>query len=144
MEVFELPEVAEILGLDLAKAKNWSNGRTGLVIEPSVRKATGTGSRNLFSLNDLYLFGIAQACSKTGFAAAAIGKLVDSLRPKYPDLSRVPILTLWRPKAGERFEITESSKDPDASIWVRLDVPRVCKDINYRIKKRGPKGAPKQ
>ena len=54
MKVFELPEMAKILGINPAKAKNWTNQRTGVVIDPSIRRATGTGSRNLYSMEDPY------------------------------------------------------------------------------------------
>jgi len=132
MEVFELPEVAEILELDLAKAKNWSNGRTGLVIEPSVRKASGTGSRNLFSLNDLYLFGVAQAFSGAGFAAAAIGKLTPAVKPLLEKgVLQDAVWTIWRIEPGGDFQIKAGqNKAPKGVISHTLEIGHLIGHID--------------
>ncbi len=134
MQAFDLTETARLVGMKFAKAKNWTVDRPFTI--PASAYQGGRGSMNLYSIEDVYLMAVANEFSKTGFAAAAIGKLVESLRPKYPDLRQAPVLTVWRLKPGGKFEISESSKDPDASIWVRLDVPRICKEINDRVKKR--------
>ena len=129
MQAFDLTETARLVGMKFAKAKNWTVGLP-LTIHASAYQATGRGSMNLYSIEDVYLMAVANEFSKTGFAAAAIGKLAESLRAKYPDLSQAPVLTVWRPKAGGKFEINDSSKGPQASIWMRLDAPRICNEIN--------------
>lgn len=46
--------MAKVLGMPLTKARNWTIGRP-LGIPASVRTATGTGTRNLYSIEDVYL-----------------------------------------------------------------------------------------
>ena len=65
--ILQLPEMADILDIEIAKAKNWTNGRTGLIIKPSIRESTGTGKSDLYSLEDLYLMALANEFSKGGF-----------------------------------------------------------------------------
>src|SRR5215472_7257028 len=75
MEIFELAEMASVLAMPLTKARNWTIGRP-LSIPASVKTASGTGSRNLYAIEDVYLMGLANEFSKAGFAAKAIGRLV--------------------------------------------------------------------
>ena len=89
--ILQLPEMADILDIEIAKAKNWTNGRTGLIIKPSIRESTGTGKSDLYSLEDLYLMALASEFSKAGVAAKAIGKLVEAIKSKFnSDGSIVP------------------------------------------------------
>jgi hypothetical protein len=59
LQVFELPEMAKIRPVPEAKAKNWTNKRTPVFFEPSIRKATGIGTRNLYNIDDLHWMGLA-------------------------------------------------------------------------------------
>jgi DNA-binding transcriptional MerR regulator len=122
LQVFELAEMAEILGLPLAKAKNWTNERTGLVIEPSIRKATGTGSRNLYSVEDLYLMAIAREFSRAGFAPAAIAKVLEAIKPRLPKLRWAQTVTVSRPKPSGPFRLLERKEKPDAGLWHTLQI----------------------
>ena len=56
MQTFEFREMVEILGMSPTKAKNWISGRP-FKIEASIRTASGHGSRNLYSLEDVHLMG---------------------------------------------------------------------------------------
>lgn len=132
MQAFELPEIARILKLDLAKAKNWTNGRTGLVIEPSVRKATGTGTRNIYSLQDVYLMAVAQQFSRAGFAAKAIGRLMEAVRPMV-DVSakRDEVWVVRRIKPAGPFHIERGNAQPAASfLWHTLEIGRLLADVD--------------
>ncbi|HEV2200228.1 MAG TPA: hypothetical protein VGR73_10435 [Bryobacteraceae bacterium] len=139
MQVFELPEVASILGLDLTKAKNWTNGRTGLLIEPSVRKATGTGTRNLFSLSDLYLFGVAQAFSGAGFAVNAIGKLAVAVKLLLEKgVAEDAVWTIWRLKPGGDFQIKPGqAKPPKGVLSHTLEIGHLIDRIDASVKRFG-------
>jgi DNA-binding transcriptional MerR regulator len=123
MEVFELGEIAKILGMPLTKAKNWTIGRP-FTIEPSIKTASGHGSRNLYSLDDLYLMGLANELSKAGMAANAIGKLVEAVKAKFPGgLSDVETLFVSRgPKLAYRIETREDRVPADAVVRVVIDV----------------------
>jgi hypothetical protein len=119
MEIFELGEIAKILGMSVTKAKNWTIGRP-LKLEASIRTATGQGSRNLFSLEDVYLMGVANELSQAGMAAAAIGKLVTALQAKFPD-GLVEVDTLYVSRAEKLTYRIETRQDRiPASTVVRL------------------------
>src|SRR5689334_4058512 len=93
MKIFELSEMAAVLGMPFTKVRNWTIGRP-LTIPASIRTATGTGSCNLYSIEDVYLMGLAYEFSKAGFAAKAIGRLLEAVDAKR--LAEVDWLTVWR------------------------------------------------
>src|SRR5256886_17257716 len=82
-----------LLGMPQTKEKNWTAGRP-FKMPASVRTATGTGSRNLYSIEDVYLMALANEFSKAGFAAKAIGRLLEAVDAKR--LAEVGWLTVWR------------------------------------------------
>jgi hypothetical protein len=59
MKVFSLSEVAAILDAPLNRIKAWTIGRPFKIV-PTLRAARGTGSPNLFSVEDVYLFALVQ------------------------------------------------------------------------------------
>jgi hypothetical protein len=65
-----------------------------------VRQAAGTGTRNLYSLEDLYLMGVAREFSDAGFTPKAIGVLLAALRPELAHLRRSDSVTVWRKPSG--------------------------------------------
>ena len=137
MQTFELPEIAKLLNLNLAKAKNWTNGRTGLVIEPSIRKASGTGSRNIYSLQDVHLMAVAQRFSTAGFAAKAIGRLVEVVKPMVQGpIKKDEVWTVWRVKPGGPFYVTVGKAKPDGvTLWHVFEVGTLLRAIDDAIRK---------
>jgi DNA-binding transcriptional MerR regulator len=138
LQVFELTEMADILGLPLAKLKNWTNERTGLVIEPSIRKATGTGSRNLYSLDDLYLMAIAREFSRAGFAPAAIARVLEAIKPRLPKLRSAQSVALSRAKQGGAFRLHEGKERPDAGLWHTLAMGPLLDSIDAAVEQFYP------
>src|SRR6476620_10168250 len=108
MPAFDLNAMAKLVGIKVTKAKNWTVGRP-FTIPASAYEASGRGSINLYSIDDVYLMAVAHEFSKAGFAAKAIGKLVDAVKARYPNLAGVPVLTVSRPKVGGKFEIGEAN-----------------------------------
>jgi len=128
--VFELAEMAEVLGMPLTKARNWTIGRP-LSIPASIRTATGTGSRNLYSIENLYLMGLANEFSKAGFAAKAIGKVLEAVDAK--KLAEMDWLTVWR---GKHFNVVEGKKPPEGVLlWHTVDVGRLVKLIDKKVER---------
>ena len=128
--VFELAEMAEVLKMPLTKARNWTIGRP-LSIPASVRTATGTGSRNLYSIEDVYLMGLANEFSKAGFAAKAIGTLLESVDAKR--LGEMDWLTVWR---GKNFNVVEGKKPPEGVlVWHTVDVGRLVRLIDKAVER---------
>lgn len=133
MEIFELPEMAEVLGMPLTKARNWTIGRP-LTIPASVRKATGTGTRNLYNIEDVYLMGLANEFSKAGFAAMAIGRLLKEVDPT--KLAKMDWLTVWR--AGTlKFHLREGKAQPPEGVllWHTLNVGGMVKGIDKAVER---------
>ncbi len=121
--------------MNFATAKNWTVGRP-FTIPATAYQASGRGSINLYSIDDVYLMAVAHEFSKAGFAANAIGKLVESVQTKYPSLGDVPALSVWRPKAGGKFEIREATARPlDAALWITINTPGIVETVNERAEK---------
>ena len=135
IKVFELLEMEKLLGLKPGKAKNWTNDRTGIKIEPSVRKASGTGSRNLYSTEDLYLMGIAREFSKAGFAAKAIGRLLETARPLLEETDRNTTWTIHRRKAGS-FQIDKGKSRPEGVMLSHtFEIGSLLREIDSAVER---------
>lgn len=76
--IFELDEVATIVGMPKSLAKNWTIGRP-LKITPSVRTALGKGSRNLYGLEDVLKMALAYEMSEAGLNAKLIQRVLVQL-----------------------------------------------------------------
>jgi hypothetical protein len=136
MEIFELGEIAKILGMSLTKAKNWTIGRP-LKLEASIRTATGQGSRNLFSLEDVYLMGVANELSHSGMAAMAIKKLVEALQGKFPDgLAGADTLYVVRgEKLTNRIETRQDRIPANTVVRLVIDVASLRIRIDDRVRR---------
>ena len=121
MKIFELSEMAEVLGMPLTKARNWTIGRP-LMIPASIRSSTGTGSRNLYSIEDVYLMGLANEFSKAGFAAMAIGRLLTEI--KADRLAEMEWLTVWRAGTLKKFHLREGKVQPPGRCAALADRQR--------------------
>lgn len=131
---FEYSEMIRVLGMSPAKAKNWTVGRP-FKIEASIHAASGQGSRNLYSLEDVYLMGIANELSKAGMAANAIGKLVEAVKAKFPNgIGAVDMLYVSRgPKLAYRVETREDRLPADSVVRIAVNV----RELRHRVEK-GP------
>ena len=81
MEIFELSEVARILEVPKARIKNWTIGRP-LRITPTIRTASGKGTRNLYSVEDVYVLTLANQLNEDGFSPKAIQAVIKKVRPR--------------------------------------------------------------
>jgi hypothetical protein len=136
MDVFELGDIAKILGMPLAKVKNWTIGRP-MTIEASIRTATGHGSRNLYSLGDVWLMGVANELSKAGMAANAIGKVVGAVRAKFPNgLASADTLFISRWEKGTyRIETREDRVPADSVVHLAIDVRRLRAGVDREARR---------
>lgn len=127
----------QALRMSAAKAKNWVSGRP-FKLKPSIRTATGHGSRNLYSLEDVWLMGVANELSKAGMAANAIGKLVGAVRAKLPHgLASVDALFISRGKKGTyRIETREDRLPADTVVRIVIDVRRLRDRVDREVRLR--------
>lgn len=128
--------MAKVVRMPLTKAKNWTMGRP-IRFQASLRAGKGTGSRNLYSLDDVYLMGVAHECSKTGMAAKAIGKLIEAVKAKFPSgLGAVDTLYVSRgPKLAYRIETREDRVPGDAIVGLVIDVSAIRAGIDREVAK---------
>ncbi len=119
-----------------ARAKNWTVGRP-FKLKPSIRTATGPGSRNLYSLEDVWLMGVANELSKAGMAANAIGKVVGAVRSKFPNgLASVDALFMSHGEKGTyRIEVRADRLPSDTLVRIAIDVRRLRAGIDREVGK---------
>src|SRR6266478_2042395 len=134
MQVFELSEMTTLLGMSAVKAKNRTACKP---FQPpaSVRTATGTGSRNLYSIEDVYLMGLANEFSKAGFAAKAIGRLLEAVDAKR--LAEMDWLTVWRAGTLKKFHLREGRVQPPEGVllWQTVNVGGLVKGIDKAVER---------
>jgi hypothetical protein len=136
IQTFEFREMIEVLGMSSTKAKNWTVGRP-FKLEPSIRTASGQGSRNLYSLDDVYLMGIANDLSHSGMSAGAIGELVAALKAKFAEgLAEVDTLYITRgPKLTYRIEHREDHLPADSVVRVSIAVIRLRRKVDQAVRR---------
>jgi DNA-binding transcriptional MerR regulator len=83
VNVFTLGEVAEILEAPKSRIRNWTIGRPFKIV-PQVRAFRGKGSRNLYSMQDVYLLALLSQLHNDGFSNKLIEHVIEeaALRPK--------------------------------------------------------------
>jgi DNA-binding transcriptional MerR regulator len=95
IQIYELADIAAILGIEKSRVKNWTIGRP-FSVQASVRASFGKGSRNLFSRQDVYCFELVHRLNEVGVPVAAIQGMLEKLRPNLLDEA------FWR-KSGWLF-----------------------------------------
>jgi hypothetical protein len=136
VQTFEFREMIRVLGMSAATGKNFTSGRP-FKLKPSIRTATGQGSRNLYSLGDVWLMGVANELSKAGMAASAIGKLVGALRTKFTHgLGAVDALFISRwEKLGYRIETRENRLPVDTVVRLTINVRALRATVDLGVRK---------
>ena len=81
-KTFSTNEVASICGIKLNRLNNWLN--TGLV-SPSIEKASGHGTKNVFSLADVYNVLLFLKLLNLGFARESASQILTLAFTKEPD-----------------------------------------------------------
>jgi DNA-binding transcriptional MerR regulator len=126
----------DVLGMSATKAKNWTVGRP-FKLEPSIRTASGQGSRNLYSMEDVYLLGIANDLSHAGMAAGAIGELVAALKEKFSD-GLAGVDTLYVTRGGNltyRIELRGDRLPADSVVRLSIDVTRLRRKVDQAVRR---------
>jgi DNA-binding transcriptional MerR regulator len=96
VNVFTVAEVAEIVQVSKSRIKNWTIGRP-LKIVPKVRAYRGKGSRNLYSLQDVYLFALVTQLHDDGLSTKLIEYILEGVLLG-PRLGPVMAVILHRPQ----------------------------------------------
>src|SRR5664279_3031156 len=81
MNDFDLSRLAQLAGVPLLQARNWTSGRP-LHIRPSVHTASGKGTRNLYSDSDVFKLAIANKLRDGSVAFRAIHYVIEHVDPR--------------------------------------------------------------
>ena len=87
MRVFDLSDIAAIVRMPKARVRNWTVGRP-LKIASSLNVSRRPGSRNLYSLQDVYLIALVNELWKAGMTKNALVRVlkeISSLRSAIED-----------------------------------------------------------
>ena len=135
----ECAEVAKILHIPKARLRNGTVGRP-LKIAPSIKTATGTGSRNLWSWLDLVKLAAALILTEQGFAPHGIKEVLNEIEVGLrTHLERPLLLTnrqgkkrtaeYWRRKSGmARGRISSNSM-----MWITINLKELVEMVDRRI-----------
>jgi hypothetical protein len=146
LQVFTLGEVSEILRAPKTRIKNWTIGRP-LKIIPTVRIAEGKGSRNLYSVTDVYAIALANRLSEDGFTMTAIKWILafarGGRRGLESFLSKRLFLTVSRSQGelmtgvhiGERSWRYPARREKGIISKYILDVGSLMREVDKRVAK---------
>ncbi|HCB33958.1 MAG TPA: MerR family transcriptional regulator [Acidimicrobiaceae bacterium] len=79
---FRAPNVARIVGITYRQLDHWA---TKGIVKPSLRTATGSGSRRLYTYRDLLELKVVQTLREQGFGLGKITDIFDYVRDRFPD-----------------------------------------------------------
>ena len=137
MNFFSIGQMTGLVGMDADKVKNWMAGKP-FSFKPSAQSASGKGSRNIYSRQDLYVLAVANEFSKAGFAGKAIGRLLEAIRPRLAALPRNAVLTVWRVTPGGPFRLSVgNTKPPGVTLRHVFEVGALLQWIDDRIEQLG-------
>jgi hypothetical protein len=122
---FTTSDITRVFGLKIERQKDWLKKN---YIEPSIKKAKGHGSKNIFSLNDLYFIALFQhLIQKNGFArdqAAARVRLIRNLHAIALGAHRIRLTPLNTPGINRIKEEWTDLRDIDFIIAGYVEDPQ--------------------
>jgi DNA-binding transcriptional MerR regulator/predicted RNase H-like HicB family nuclease len=106
--------ITQVMGISRSKLHYWD--KTAGVVKPSVHPAAGTGTRRLYSYEDLIALEVVMALRELGFSLQRIRKSVRYLRERFPDLPQ-PLGALTFLTDGETiFVIPEDQQELEDTL----------------------------
>jgi hypothetical protein len=109
-EPFTTFDLTRILGLKIDRQKDWL---TRGYVEPSIQKATGQGTKNLFSIGDIYLIALFQHLIELGFAREVAAARIKSIKNVHVIANEVHRIRVTKLNAAGLAQIKRD--------WARLD-----------------------
>ena len=74
--VFTKHDISQVFGIPATRVTNWEAGRT-IKLRPSLLEASGRGTRNVYSLADLYKTGLAIRLLAVGYSGDVVQRAID-------------------------------------------------------------------
>jgi hypothetical protein len=138
LQLFMSKHVAQVVEIPLSRVKDWTIGRP-LRIVPSIA-AQGTGTRNLYALQDVLRFAIAKQLTASGLTPGIIQEVLDQLGDSILDswgflltwpAQRVNVSVIAHP-ADERELMRQVLKSPYRTQFHLLAFGPLVKAIKAR------------
>jgi len=120
-DIYQLGDVAAILGIEKSRVKNWTIGRP-FSLRPSLRSSYGKGSRNLFSRNDVNRFALVERLRDVGAPVVAIQELIEKLSPELAKDS------VWKMTEGKHHWAVISREEPTLipyNVYLAVSFPDI-------------------
>lgn len=128
-DVFTTMEIVERTGCTERQLGYWDQQG---IIKPSIQQASGSGSRRLYSIDDLLQLNIIRQLKKRGWSTQKIRKAITRLR----DIMNIPdplkqavlvdgdrtILAFYKTKEGERVLLDVLSTGGQLAMGIVLEV----------------------
>jgi len=128
-DVFTTMEIVEITGFTERQLGYWDQQG---IIKPSIQQASGSGSRRLYSVDDLLQLNIVRQLKKRGWSTQKIREAIRRLR----DIMNVPdplkqavlvdgdktILAFYKTKEGERILLDVLSSGGQQVMGIALEM----------------------
>ncbi len=136
-------QAAEVLGIPLWRLQKFlSSPRYKLA--PAKTFGKGSGSRRVFSVEDLYRFALAIRLTRDGFAAKFIGEILEGLQdhefvgPDNRGEEAVLGITLSRGPKGPTLGFFRSGNPPelrvDGPVYYALDLTNIVEEVNAKVR----------
>ena len=142
MQAFNTKQSGEITGASTRQLNHWDS--KGL-IKPSVRSASGRGSRRLYSYADLVAIQTVKQLRDQEISLQRIRKCVQYLRRHLPDVSK-PLTYCTLLTDGHEIYLVEDEKTLRATVkkqgqkaWVELSIAGIDRELRVRIIQLGDK-----
>lgn len=99
---YQTSDVERICGVKRVRLQTWlSNGW----IIPSIKKASGHGTRNIFSENDLYRIVFFKQAVESGISRKAAGQFVPGMKELFREQVTKPILKAIEPGCTDKIRL---------------------------------------
>jgi hypothetical protein len=150
LKIFELAKAARLAGVEMPKAKNWTNGRV-LLIRASIREAEKKGARNLFNEKDVLKLYLAQGMTLLGFtpkrAIEEVLRKFDELfeREGFEGIMSHPWLIIrntknsWKASLRKKREFSLTLPLENKGLILALDLSAISRKIQEVDKKASVK-----
>ncbi len=142
MQSYNTKQVSEVTGASTSQLNHWD--AKGLV-KPSIRPATGRGSRRLYAYTDLVAIQLVKRLRDQEVSLQRIRRCVQYLRRHLPDIAG-PLRYCTLLTDGHEIYLIEDEKTLRATVkrqgqkaWLELSIAGIDQELRARIVQLGEK-----
>lgn len=129
-ELFSTRQVAEMLGIEMWRVKNFSEGEA-FRLPPTMLVGKGRGSRRLYDRRDVYRILIAHEMTMLGFTPQAVGAAIREIaESRLVPNEGADSLTLVMERGG-KWHVAPGGRRRDAAIMIPFQ--RIIGELEYAL-----------